>query len=47
MDASDDQIGVVKSKSDKPITLYIRKQTGPQNRYTVTEKGLFKTVETF
>ena len=37
-DASDYQLGPVIIHNRKPITFYIRKLTGPQTRYTVTEK---------
>ena len=38
MDASDYQLGTVINQNSKPIALYSRKLTGPQTRYTVTEK---------
>ena len=38
MDASDYRLGTVINQNSKPIALYSRKLTGPQTRYTVTEK---------
>ena len=37
-DASDFQLGAVISQDGKPISFYIRKLTGEQSRYIVTEK---------
>ena len=39
-------LGAVISQNGKPIPFYSRKLTGPQTRYTVTEKGLLSIVET-
>ena len=44
-DDSNYQLGGVIIQSDKPFAFYLRKLTGPQTRYTVTEKELLNTVE--
>ena len=38
------QLGAVISQDGKPIAFYRRKLTGPQTRYTVTEKELLTIV---
>ena len=38
MDASDYQLGSVISRNSKPIVFHSQKLTGPQTRYTLTEK---------
>ena len=45
MDASDYNIGVVTSQVRKTILFFIRKLTGPQTQYKVTEKDLLSMVE--
>ena len=45
-DYSDYQLGAVISQNGKPIDFYIRKLTGPQTRYKVTENSLLSIVET-
>ena len=44
--ASEFHTGSVIIKYGKPIAFYIQKPTGPQQRYTVTEKSLLSIVET-
>ena len=46
MDAGNYQLGSVIIQNGQPISFYIRKPTGPQTRYTVTEKELLSIVET-
>ena len=46
MDAGNYQLGSVIIQNGKPISFYSRKPTGPQTRYTVTEKELLSIVET-
>ena len=43
-DASTFQLGSFISQKDKPISLYSRKLTGSQRRYTVTQKELLSIV---
>ena len=45
-DARNYQLGEVISQGGKPIVFYIHKLTGPQTRYTVTEKELLSLVKT-
>ena len=45
-DARDYQLGAVIIQNGRPIYFYSRKLTGPQTRYTVTEKELLRIVET-
>ena len=40
------QLVAVISQDGKPIAFYRRKLTGPQTRYTVTEKELLTIVKT-
>ena len=46
MDATNCQLGAVISQNGKPISLYIRKLTGAQSLYMVTEKELLSIVKT-
>ena len=46
MDAGNYQLGSVIIQNGQPISFYIRKPTGPQTRYTVTEKELLSIVKT-
>ena len=45
-DARNFQLGVVISHNGKPIAFYIRKITGDQKIYKVTEKELLRIIET-
>ena len=46
MDASEFKLGAVIIPYGKPISFYSRKLTGPQQRYTVTEKVMLSIVNT-
>ena len=43
--ASDKQLGDAISQNDKPINLFLRKLSKPQNNYTTTEKKLLLIVK--
>ena len=40
------QLGAIISQNGKLIALHIRKLTGDQKRYTVTEKDMLSIIET-